>query len=99
MIRLSPEEGILITTIEGQPVTINSEAEVTINAEGAIVSDSQVPLTLNQMLERAERDALVHALRLSSGHVADAAEILGIPAKTLYDKLARFSIAVTDFKT
>ena len=28
-----------------------------------------------------------------------AAEILGIPAKTLYDKLARFSIAVTDFKT
>lgn len=68
-------------------------------AEGAIVSDSQVPLTLNQMLERAERDALVHALRLSSGHVADAAEILGIPAKTLYDKLARFSIAVTDFKS
>ena len=55
--------------------------------------------TLNQMLERAERDALVHALRLSSGHVTDAAEILGIPAKTLYDKLARFSIAVTDFKT
>ena len=50
------------------------------------------------MLERAEREALNSALRLASGHVADAAEILGIPAKTLYDKLARFSIAVTDFK-
>ncbi len=46
MIRLSPEEGILITTIEGQPVTINSEAEVTINAEGAIVVNA-AEVTLN----------------------------------------------------
>lgn len=58
----------------------------------------QQPLTLNQMLEKTEHGALVNALRLSSGHVADAAGILGIPAKTLYDKLARFGIAVTDFK-
>lgn len=68
-------------------------------AEGIAATEEQTPLTLNLMLERAERDALINALRLSSGHVADAAEILGIPAKTLYDKLARFSIAVTDFKT
>lgn len=67
-------------------------------AEEGTASDDQTPLTLNRMLERAERDALVNALRLASGHVTDAAEILGIPAKTLYDKLARFSIAVTDFK-
>lgn len=56
------------------------------------------PLTLGKMLERAEREALVKALRLASGHVVDAAAILGVPAKTLYDKLARFSILVTDFK-
>lgn len=68
-------------------------------AEGGTASDDQVPLTLNQMLERAERDALISALRLASGHVADAAQILGIPVKTLYDKLNRFTIAVTDFKT
>lgn len=61
-------------------------------------SDGQ-PLTLSQMLERAEREALINALRLTKGHVADAAEILGVPAKTLYDKLGRFSIAVTDFKS
>lgn len=67
-------------------------------AEGSVASDGTEPLTLNRMLERAEREALNSALRLASGHVADAAEILGIPAKTLYDKLARFSIAVTDFK-
>jgi two-component system, NtrC family, C4-dicarboxylate transport response regulator DctD len=56
------------------------------------------PLTLAKLLERAERDALVMALRLASGNVSDASQILGIPAKTLYDKLARLSIQVTDFK-
>lgn len=54
--------------------------------------------TLPQILDRAERDALAGALRLSKGHVADAAGILGIPAKTLYDKLARLGMAATDFK-
>ena len=68
-------------------------------AEGAAASDDPTPLTLNRMLERTEREALINALRLSSGHVADAAEILGIPTKTLYDKLGRFMISVTDFKS
>ena len=67
-------------------------------AEGGVASDGTEPLTLNRMLEHAEREALNSALRLASGHGADAAEMLGMPAKTLYDKLARFSIAVTDFK-
>jgi two-component system C4-dicarboxylate transport response regulator DctD len=40
----------------------------------------------------------VNALRLAGGHVADAAGVLGIPSKTLYDKLARFGISMTDFK-
>ena len=62
------------------------------------MDESQEPLTLNRMLERTEREALVTAMRLANGHVADAADVLGIPAKTLYDKLARLSIAVTDFK-
>ena len=56
------------------------------------------PLTLVKLLERAEREALVMSLRLASGNVSDAADILGIPAKTLYDKLSRLSILVTDFK-
>lgn len=54
--------------------------------------------TLPQILDRAERDALAGALRLAKGHVAEAAAILGIPAKTLYDKLARLGMAATDFK-
>lgn len=67
-------------------------------AEGGVANEGQTPMTLKQMLERAEKDALVMALRLASGNVSDAANILGIPAKTLYDKLARLSISVTDFK-
>lgn len=67
-------------------------------ADGGAATEEQEPLNLYRMLERAEREALVMALRLASGHVADAAKILGIPSKTLYDKLARFSITTTDFK-
>jgi len=67
-------------------------------AEGEVGSDEQQPLSLGQVLEKTERTALVNALRLAAGHVADAAAILGIPAKTLYDKLARFGISMTDFK-
>jgi uncharacterized protein involved in type VI secretion and phage assembly len=36
MIRLSPETGITITTVEGQPIVINSDSDVTVNAEGAV---------------------------------------------------------------
>lgn len=68
-------------------------------ADGGTGSEPQEPLTLNRMLERTEREALVTAMRLTNGHVADAADILGVPAKTLYDKLARFSITATGFKT
>ena len=46
MIRMSPEEGILITTIEGQPITITSEAEVTVNAEGAVLINAS-EVTIN----------------------------------------------------
>ena len=67
-------------------------------ADGDTPSEEAAPLTLSRMLERTEREALAGALRMTGGHVADAAAILGIPAKTLYDKLGRFEMAVTDFK-
>ena len=67
-------------------------------ADDGTGDSDDAPLTLGKMLERAEREALVKALRLASGHVVDAAGILGVPAKTLYDKLTRFAISATDFK-
>ena len=68
-------------------------------ADGDRDGTEEASLTLGKMLERAERQALIMALRLASGHVVDAADILGVPAKTLYDKLTRFSIVATDFKS
>lgn len=46
MIRLSPETGITITTIEEQPIVINSAADVTINSEGAVIVNS-ADVTIN----------------------------------------------------
>ena len=46
MIRLSPETGITITTIEEQPIVINSAADVTINSEGAVIVNS-TDVTIN----------------------------------------------------
>ncbi len=46
MVRLSPETGISISTIEGQPITVNSAAEITINSEGAVlINSSEVTLS------------------------------------------------------
>jgi uncharacterized protein involved in type VI secretion and phage assembly len=36
IIRLSPETGIEIITVEGQPILITSDSDVTINSEGAV---------------------------------------------------------------
>ena len=36
LIRLSPETGIEIITVEGQPIVITSDSDVTINSEGAV---------------------------------------------------------------
>jgi two-component system C4-dicarboxylate transport response regulator DctD len=49
--------------------------------------------SLTAQVERAERQAIGAALRHTGGQVAAAAEILRLPRKTLYDKLARLGIA------
>jgi hypothetical protein len=46
IIRMSPEEGILITTIDGQPIILSSDAEVTVNAGGMVeVNATDVNIT------------------------------------------------------
>ena len=46
MIRISPETGITISTVEEQPIIINSASEVTINSEGAVIVNS-ADVTIN----------------------------------------------------
>ena len=60
----------------------------------AAVADAE-PLPLPKRLELVERKWLREALAAADGQVALAAERLGIPKKTLYDKLKRYEIGGT----
>lgn len=59
--------------------------------EAAPAADS-APLPLPKRLELVEKKWLRDALAAADGQVALAAERLGIPKKTLYDKLKRYEI-------
>ena len=59
--------------------------------EAAPAADAE-PLPLPKRLELVERKWLREALAAADGQVALAAERLGIPKKTLYDKLKRYEI-------
>ena len=55
-------------------------------------------LSLAEQVDAAERRIIETALRASSGSVAQAAEALQVPKKTLYDKLNRLGIAADRFR-
>jgi len=55
--------------------------------------------TLAEVLARTERHCIEAALRDASGQVAAAAAQLGLPRKTLYDKLARLEIDAAHYRS
>ncbi len=55
-------------------------------------------LSLAQQVELAERSIIETALRECAGHVAQAAQRLQLPRKTLYDKLHRLGVAPEHFR-
>jgi two-component system C4-dicarboxylate transport response regulator DctD len=57
-------------------------------------SDS-VALTLPQQVDAYERLLIVQALQANGGNVASTAQHLGIPKKTLYDKLKKLNIGIS----
>ena len=59
---------------------------------GADAGEAAAPLPLPRRLELHEKKLLREALDEADGHVAQAAVRLGIPKKTLYDKLKRYEI-------
>ena len=50
------------------------------------------------MVDAAERQIIESALGLAAGNVAQAAEQLQTPKKTLYDKLVRHHIVAEKFR-
>jgi two-component system C4-dicarboxylate transport response regulator DctD len=55
-------------------------------------------LALNAQVDAAERQIIAAALRRCDGNVAQAAELLQTPKKTLYDKLTRHALIAEQFR-
>ncbi len=60
--------------------------------EGEHKDVPSVPLNLREVRTRAERDAIVKAMRLNDGNVSQAAEALGVSRPTLYDLMNRLGV-------
>jgi two-component system, NtrC family, C4-dicarboxylate transport response regulator DctD len=60
--------------------------------------DSAAKATLETQLNSFERQLIEEALRACSGRAALACESLGVPKKTLYDKMRRLGISSEEFK-
>ncbi len=50
------------------------------------------PLSLRQVVEEAERKAIVQALKAANNNRSQAAQLLGISRRAFYDKLAQYSL-------
>lgn len=60
-------------------------------------SSAVLPQTLAERMERYERSVLEEVLSRHAGKATAAAEELGLPRKTFYDRLARYSLRPRDF--
>ncbi|TAL54890.1 sigma-54 dependent transcriptional regulator [Pandoraea sp.] len=61
-------------------------------------ADPAAPRSLEEQMNLFERHLIEDALRACGGRAALACEQLGLPKKTLYDKMRRLGIASDDFK-
>lgn len=78
-----------------QAVALASGGVITLDdilPEGTVQSDSVPNRTLAGIVDEAERQALLEALRVSSGNRERAAEALGISATTLWRKMTRLGV-------
>lgn len=67
-------------------------------ADGLAAAGEGPGTSLSARVDAAERQAIEAALRAHAGNVAQAADALQVPKKTLYDKLARHGICAEQFR-
>jgi len=56
------------------------------------------PVTLAEKIDKYEQTVISEALSAADGKVTIAAEALGVPRNTLYDRMARFGLVAKDFR-
>jgi len=64
----------------------------------SVTQDGAAEATLDAQMARFERQLIAEALRETSGRASLAAERLGVPKKTLYDKMRRLGLSSDEFK-
>ena len=80
---------------QGQTVTVEElPPNVRGGAPAAAVGEAPPVTPMHDAVERAEADAIRAALGATQGRRADAAELLGISRKTLWEKIKHLEIAV-----
>lgn len=77
----------------GNLVELRAFAKAYLDGQG----DAAVPLTLAERMENYEHSVLEDALRRHRGKAVDAANELGLPRKTFYDRLGRYGLRPRDF--
>jgi len=61
-------------------------------------ADSEVALTLPQQVECFEKSLIVQQLTLQKGSLKETMEALGVPRKTLYDKMKKYGLDKSQYK-
>ncbi len=61
-------------------------------------TDNKVELTLSEQMDSFEQMVLSDTLKRKNGKAVQAADALGLPRKTFYDKLAKHGIKPKDFR-
>ena len=74
----------------------NSQYDLEILMHGN--SDGQVAITLPQQVECFEKSVIEQALEANKGNIKQTMESLGVPRKTLYDKMQKFGLDKRNYK-
>jgi two-component system C4-dicarboxylate transport response regulator DctD len=61
-------------------------------------NDSEVALTLPQQLGCFEKSLIAQALSAQKGNIKNTMDVLGIPRKTLYDKMKKYGLDKAQYK-
>ena len=77
----------------------NFAEQVVLNVERTEFALAEENLSLAQRVALFEKEAIIGALRSTSGDVQQSCAKLGTPRKTLYDKIARYRIDLQDIRT
>lgn len=77
--------------IDAREGLIKAENLLRFSDRGSLASD--IKLNLNEIRDKAERNAIVNVLQKTKGNKSEAAKILGISRSTLYVKIKQFNLA------